>query len=130
MHLTESDESNFVYNYKNDIYIFVQLSEKFFYEFVEELHFMKPDPILSTILFGQFGQIIAENIMTFEYHINRKIFLHIEDMLNRKDEFLSTIVVTGLLEGMVSSLKNDDDAKKKIEFFLGAETKKYFEKII
>ena len=124
MHLIETSEANFIDNYKNDIYIFIELSEKFFYEYLYQVDFMKPDTILPTILFGQFGEIITKNIIDFEYHINKKLFLHIEDMLNRDDEFLSTIVVTGLLEGITSSIYSQNIEGKIIEFS-GQKTKKY-----
>jgi len=45
-------------------------------------------------------------------------------MLNRDDEFLSTIVVTGLLEGITSSIYSQNIEGKIIEFS-GQKTKKY-----
>jgi len=122
-----SMENEFIFKYKSDIYEFIRISEVFFDKYQEQISFMNPSYPTPTVLFGEFANTIKENYKNFDNYTIKNFFCTIEYMLNKNDEFLKTIVITGLLEALTSNINME--FKKFLEKYALEKTKYYINSI-
>jgi hypothetical protein len=104
--------SDFI-KYEEDIYFFIQISHNFFHVYQEHLEYADNKNALMTILFGSFGRVLIDDFKSLGASKLKKIFEFIEKKIDSDDEYIATIISTGLVESIVINSEN-----KSKELFL------------
>ena len=92
-------------------------------KFDEEIEYWKPDPLLSTVMTGSFGEVLVEQESEFTDEEYRSVFSAVENLLLNYNEEVGTAVATGLLEALIQL--SDQRNPARFVYFLGEEAKKY-----
>ena len=104
MHLMVNND---FFKYGKEIYFFIKQSEEYFNEYQKHLfEYADSKNALLTVLFGSFGDIFVDSYSEIKDHKKKEIFLFIEKSMLSKDNYLTEIIGTGLIESIVINAEN------------------------